>query len=78
LLSVLASIPSDDIMKTIILAGIGAMVSFLVSLGIEMDHKKNTPWPLNQRKASPTEAFSLFVHPGINRAICKSSPGGTT
>jgi hypothetical protein len=40
LLSVFASIQSGDITKTIILATVGAVVSFLVSLGLKWIAKK--------------------------------------
>jgi mannitol-specific phosphotransferase system IIBC component len=35
LLTIVANIKSEDVLKTIVLAGIGAIVSFFVSLGLK-------------------------------------------
>ena len=42
LLSVSANLSSGDMLKTVFLAAIGAMTSFLVSLGMKWIHKKCT------------------------------------
>ena len=35
LLTIVANIKSEDVLKTIVLAGVGAVVSFFVSLGLK-------------------------------------------
>jgi hypothetical protein len=42
-LSVLPNLSSDDVFKTVILAAIGAIVSFLLSLVLKLFIKKSDP-----------------------------------